>query len=205
MRTQTSLHIHTILSVNADCVCFNSLQAIQRGINENPYLTGWMYRLNWVFAGHTYLIVGFVVHRLKCYLLIFMEYRRTLLRGNLTLVLLNKLRWQAHLQFTANQIIWSGLLLYIHMLNVKQCRSRSVGFFRSQLIWIYTICKGKGVSGFSRTRVNILVDFLQCFIRKTSFMASCLLSSYQDLSKKESTGTLNGKNLLPKEQYTLQS
>ena len=25
----------------------------------------------------------------------------------------------------------------------KQCRSRSVGFFRSQLIWIYTVCKGK--------------------------------------------------------------
>ena len=27
--------------------------------------------------------------------------------------------------------------------NDKQCRSRSVGFFRSQLIWIYSICKGK--------------------------------------------------------------
>ena len=28
-----------------------------------------------------------------------------------------------------------------HILNGKQCRSRSVGFFRSQLIWIYTVCK----------------------------------------------------------------
>ena len=25
----------------------------------------------------------------------------------------------------------------------KQCRSRSVGFFRTQLIWIYTVCKGR--------------------------------------------------------------
>ena len=26
-------------------------------------------------------------------------------------------------------------------MNDKQCRSRSVGLFRSQLIWIYTVCK----------------------------------------------------------------
>ena len=41
-----------------------------------------------------------------------------------------------------------------HILNDKQCKSRSVGFFRSQLIWIYTVCK-KGISEFSRTRVNV--------------------------------------------------
>ena len=29
------------------------------------------------------------------------------------------------------------------MLNEKQCRSRSVGFLRSQLIWIYTVCKDR--------------------------------------------------------------
>ena len=28
-------------------------------------------------------------------------------------------------------------------LNTKQCSSRSIGFFRSQLIRIYTVCKGK--------------------------------------------------------------
>ena len=28
-----------------------------------------------------------------------------------------------------------------------QCRSRSVGFFRSQLIWIYTVCKGRTYPG----------------------------------------------------------
>ena len=33
------------------------------------------------------------------------------------------------------------------MLNGKQCRSRSVGFFRSQLIWIYTVCKGRVYPG----------------------------------------------------------
>ena len=43
----------------------------------------------------------------------------------------------------ANQITWSMLLIQIHILIYKQCSSRSVGFFRSQLIWIYTVCKGR--------------------------------------------------------------
>ena len=34
-----------------------------------------------------------------------------------------------------------------YILNGKQCRSRSVGFFRSQLIWIYTVCKGRVYPG----------------------------------------------------------
>ena len=45
---------------------FCSLRAIQRGMNENPYYSGWMYRLIWVFAGHRDLIVGFVTHWLYC-------------------------------------------------------------------------------------------------------------------------------------------
>ena len=60
-KTQISLRIYTVWSVFADCMCLYSLQAIQRGLNENPYHIGWMYRLNWVFAGHTGLIVGFAV------------------------------------------------------------------------------------------------------------------------------------------------
>ena len=55
--------------------------------------------------------------------------------------MLNKLRCHANFQFSANRITWSTLLLQIHILNGKQCRSRSVGFFRSQLIWIYTFRK----------------------------------------------------------------
>ena len=39
---------------------FYSLRAIQRGINENPCHTWWMYRLIRVFAGSNDLIVGFV-------------------------------------------------------------------------------------------------------------------------------------------------
>ena len=35
----------------------------------------------------------------------------------------------------------------IYILNDKQCRSRSVGFFRSQLIWICTVCKGSVYPG----------------------------------------------------------
>ena len=52
-----------------------------------------------------------------------------------------------------NQITWSKLLLKIHTLNGKQCRSRSVGFWRSQLIWIYSLQR-QGISGFSRTKVK---------------------------------------------------
>ena len=58
----------------------------------------------------------------------------------LTLVMLNKLSCPAHFWFPVNQITWSGFLIEIHIFNDKQCRSRSVGFFRSQLIWIYTVC-----------------------------------------------------------------
>ena len=60
----------------------------------------------------------------------------------LTLVMLNKLRCPAHFYFSANQITWSRLLIQVHIFNDKQCRSRSVGFFRSQLIWIYTAKAG---------------------------------------------------------------
>ena len=44
---------------------FYSLQAIQRAINDNPCHTGRMYRLVWAFAGHTGVIVAFVVCGLK--------------------------------------------------------------------------------------------------------------------------------------------
>ena len=44
-----------------------SRHGLSRGINENPCHTGWVYRLIWVFAGHTGLFVGFVV-RLLIYL-----------------------------------------------------------------------------------------------------------------------------------------
>ena len=41
--------------------------------------------------------------------------------------MLNELRCHAHFQFSANQITWSRSLIWIHILNDKLCRSRSVG------------------------------------------------------------------------------
>ena len=67
---------------------------------------------------------------------------KTLFQPN-PLVMLNKLRCHAHFPFSANQITWSRLLIPIHTLNGKQCRARSVGFFRSQLIWIYIVCNDR--------------------------------------------------------------
>ena len=46
-----------------------------------------------------------------------------------------------------NQIVWSRLLMQIQILNDKQYISRSVGFFRSQLILIFTICKDRVYPG----------------------------------------------------------
>ena len=44
-----------------------------------------------------------------------------------------KMSCGAHFWFSANQITWFGLLLWLHILNDKQCKSRSVAFFRSTL------------------------------------------------------------------------
>ena len=61
----------------------------------------------------------------------------------LTHVMLNKLWCHAHFCLSANQVTWFRLLIQIHILNDKQYRSTSFGFLRSQLIWIYTVCKGR--------------------------------------------------------------
>ena len=62
-KTQICLRIRAVWSESALTACaFYSLQTIQRGMNKKPCHTGWMYRLILVFAGHTGLIMGFVVH-----------------------------------------------------------------------------------------------------------------------------------------------
>ena len=72
----------------------------------------------------------------------------------LILVLLNKLRRHTHFYFSANQITLSRLFLYSHILKGKQCRSRSVGF-RNQLIWSYTVCKGRVYPGSAGQGLNL--------------------------------------------------
>ena len=49
------------------------------------------------------------------------------------------------------------------MFNDKQCRSRSVGFFRSQLISIYTVCKGRVYLGSAAQGLNCQVVLVWCF------------------------------------------
>ena len=89
--------------------------------------------------------------------------------GCLTLALLNKLRCHSHFKLPANQIPWSGFWTEIHIFNDKQCGSRSVGFSRSQLIWIYTVCKGwiyPGSAGqglnwiywYQSTKITLIID-----------------------------------------------
>ena len=65
----------------------------------------------------------------------------------LILIMLNKLKCNTHFWFSTNQITWSRLLIQIHILNDKQCRSRSDGFWRSQLIWIYSVSEDRTYPG----------------------------------------------------------
>ena len=65
----------------------------------------------------------------------------------LTIVMLNKIRCQIHFKLLANQIAWFKFFIQIHILSDEQCRFRSIGFFRNQLIRIYTVCKGRAYPG----------------------------------------------------------
>ena len=56
-----------------------------------------------------------------------------------TIVMLNKLRCHTHFQFSANQITWSRLLIKFTYWITNS--------FRSQMIWIYTVCKGRAYPG----------------------------------------------------------
>ena len=106
----------------------------------------------------------------------------------LTLVMLNKLKCHTHFQLSANQIAWSRLLIQIQILNNKQWRSRSVGFFRSQLNWIYTVFKssaypgsaGLGLMPLSRRITKQLWNYSQTFlqIRIIILNSSLLLTSH---------------------------
>ena len=72
---------------------------------------------------------------------------------------LNKLRYHVHFLFLANRITWPRLLIQIQIYNGKQCRSKSVGFWRSQLILLYTVCKGRaypGTAGLGLTLIQTL-------------------------------------------------
>ena len=102
----------------------------------------------------------------------------------LTLVMLIKLRCHSHFQFSANQITWCRLLIQIHILNGKLCRSRSVGFFRSQLIWICTVCKGMAYTGSARQglklKAHIIMDFhfLFSFLSSKTHVASTMYEEF---------------------------
>ena len=84
--------------------------------------------------------------------------------------MLNKLWPNTYFWLSANQTSWSRLLIQIQILNGKQCRSRSVGFFRSQLIWIYTVCKGSvyrgsaglGLAPLSIKQLGSIVQVVAC-------------------------------------------
>ena len=98
-----------------------------------------------------------------------LSYPRIIIKcSSWNLVLLNKLRCHTHFKFSANQITWSRLLIQNLILNGKQCRSRSVGIFRSQLIWIYTVCKdrtylGSAGLGWSSLNLHDCIDVFEKF------------------------------------------
>ena len=55
------------------------------------------------------------------------------------------------------------LVVYTNSHTELQCRSRSVGFRRSQLIWIYTVCKGRAYQGLTNfTELGVKVNMPLC-------------------------------------------
>ena len=63
-------------------------------------------------------------------------------------------------------------IVAINSHNGKQCRSRSVGFFRSQLIWIYTVCKGKEYQGSPRHGLIYIIASDKSGSKVTIFLVS---------------------------------
>ena len=66
-------------------------------------------------------------------------------------------------------------LIQIHILNAKQCRFGSVGFWRP-LIWIFTVCKDRAYPGLARPRLrsnsqssDISVTHLLLSLRKHAY------------------------------------
>ena len=73
-----------------------------------------------------------------------------------------------HLNFSQSDYL-IRIVAIIHIHNGKQCRSRSVGFFRSQLIWICTVCKCRvypvsAGQGLIKTPICIPTSFFFLFI-----------------------------------------
>ena len=62
---------------------------------------------------------------------------------------------------------------YKFILNSKQCRSRSVGFFRSQLIWICTVCKSKVYPGSAGLELNYYVYFYISLLYYECILSFC--------------------------------
>ena len=77
-------------------------------------------------------------------------------------------RCHTHFQFSANQTSWSRFLIQIHILNAKQCRSRSI--HKPSDLDLHCLQR-QGISGFSRTRVK------NCWVilsGSTLFSQACL-------------------------------
>ena len=119
-KTHISLHIRAVWSETSLILCaFCSLQAIQRGINENPCHTGWMYRLIWVFAGHTGLFVGFVV----CWLIFYPTYSNTL----------SPYHTYSNIDLQANFVSKNCWMSYKPCRLIRFC-------IMGHLLWVYSVC-----------------------------------------------------------------
>ena len=115
---------------------FYRLWAIQRDKQESlPYWVDVQADLSLYWSHRSYC-------RLCCVLAWMLS--ATILLSTLTLILLSNLISHTHFWISTNQITSYNVFIQIHKLTDKQCRSWSDGFFRSHLIWSYTVCKSRG-------------------------------------------------------------
>ena len=84
----------------------------------------------------------------------------------------------------SHQITWFRFFIQIHLFTDKQCRSRSVCFFRSQLIWIYTVCKGRvypGSAGLVLMIVFIVFQNIQQALEQRQAIVDSLTTDVESL------------------------
>ena len=104
-----------------------------------------------IWSGHCLLVTLFRVYRLQWGKIFFFSINFFLFQ----IMLHHKYTfWYKFSYWMTNKLLTIFFLfqmlphIYIHfdinlVPNGKQCRCRSVGFFRSLLIWIYTVCEGR--------------------------------------------------------------
>ena len=77
-------------------------------------------------------------------------------KTSLTVAMLNTLRCHTHFWFSANLRLLDPDCWYKFIYLMANSANPDFFFFRSQLIWIYTVCKGRTYLGSAELRITLI-------------------------------------------------